>query len=518
MNRGCGTASSAFAAARRSVDEVLMPTSVLTLLSDWPCCVIEDALADTGLDKVLGAPVGGALSIRTGLAVSLLRALVKGRKVPAAIVRLSGHQALRGGNRRFAHTPLHFYSRQRQHVPGIGWPPHLCCRALGLAPSLPPRTAPKSQMELAWILVVCIGSLLAYANGANDNFKGVATLMGSGTASYRRALLWATVTTALGSGAALILASGLLTAFSGKGLVPTEVASDARFPGAVALAAGGTVLLATRLGFPISTTHALIGALVGAGLVASSGGINAEALSESFLLPLLTSPFLAVLLAGVFYPPLRFVRRRLGVSQETCVCIGQEVVGVVPGAVGAQHALRAVSFPSASVGTVTSCQVRYRGAVMGIRARLLVDTAHHLSAGAVSFARGLNDTPKIAALLLVGNMVAPRFAIIGVGIAMAVGGLLSARLVAETMSNRVTDLNPGQGFAANVVTSVLVIGASKLGLPVSTTHVSCGALFGIGAVTGQAHWKTIGSILLAWAITLPVAGVLGAVFAALFLS
>ena len=116
-------------------------------------------------------------------------------------------------------------------------------------------------------LIAFVGLLLAYANGANDNFKGVATLFGSGTADYRRALIWATITTALGSVTALVLARGLLQSFTGKGLVSPATVGDPSFPAAVALAAGLTVLLATRLGFPVSTTHALIGAMVGAGAV-----------------------------------------------------------------------------------------------------------------------------------------------------------------------------------------------------------------------------------------------------------
>jgi PiT family inorganic phosphate transporter len=71
-------------------------------------------------------------------------------------------------------------------------------------------------------------------------------------------------------------------------------------------------------------------------------------------------------------------------------------------------------------------------------------------------------------------------------------------------------MNHGQGCTANLMTSLIVIGASRFGMPVSTTHVSCGALFGIGAVTGQAHWATIAKILLAWITTLPLGAVLGA--------
>lgn len=363
------------------------------------------------------------------------------------------------------------------------------------------------------IAAAFLGLLLAYANGANDNFKGVATLFGSGTTSYQRALVWATITTVLGSITALVLARGLLAAFSGEGFVPAEVIADPSFPLAVALSAGTTVLLATRLGFPISTTHSLIGAMVGAGLLTSQTGLNVARLGSGFLFPLLTSPFIAILLAGALYPLFHTIRKRLGIEQETCICIGQEVVGVAPGNLALEQAFEAVTLPTISVGEMATCKVRYRGEVLGLQVRSMVDAAHYLSAGLVSFARGVNDTPKIAALLLVGNMLGPSTAIMSVGVAIAAGGILSARRVAETMSHRVTAMNPGQGSTANLVTGLLVVGASVFGMPVSTTHVACGALFGIGAATRQAQWKTIGQILLAWIITLPTAGILGALFA-----
>ena len=116
------------------------------------------------------------------------------------------------------------------------------------------------------MIIVFVGMLLAFGNGANDNFKGVATIYGSGTASYCLLLIWATLTTASGSIVAIFLAGKLLAAFTGKGLVPADVAGEPAFAAAVALSAAGTVLLATRLSFPVSTTHALIGALV-AGLL-----------------------------------------------------------------------------------------------------------------------------------------------------------------------------------------------------------------------------------------------------------
>jgi inorganic phosphate transporter, PiT family len=128
----------------------------------------------------------------------------------------------------------------------------------------------------------------------------------------------------------------------------------------------------------------------------------------------------------------------------------------------------------------------------------------------VSFARGLNDTPKIAALLLVATALNIRWGLIAVTVAMAIGGLLNARNVAETMANKITDMNPGQGFAANLATALLVNTASYHGLPVSTTHVSVGSLLGIGITTRQAKWKPVMGVLMSWVVTLPCAAVLGA--------
>jgi inorganic phosphate transporter, PiT family len=78
------------------------------------------------------------------------------------------------------------------------------------------------------------------------------------------------------------------------------------------------------------------------------------------------------------------------------------------------------------------------------------------------------------------------------------------------MANRITDMNPGQGFAANLATALLVNTASYHGLPVSTTHVSVGSLLGLGIVTGQAKWKPVAGVLLSWVITLPCAAALSA--------
>ena len=164
-----------------------------------------------------------------------------------------------------------------------------------------------------------------------------------------------------------------------------------------------------------------------------------------------------------------------------------------------------------STGEQPECAERYAGTYLGIRSQTAVDVAHFTSAGVVSFARGLNDTPKIAAMLLAVQALEIRWGFVAIAGAMAVGGLLNARKVAETMSHRITSMNHGQGLAANLSTGFLVILASLYGLPVSTTHVSVGSLFGIGLTVRKADTRVIFGIALSWLLTLPCAALLGGI-------
>jgi inorganic phosphate transporter, PiT family len=131
---------------------------------------------------------------------------------------------------------------------------------------------------------------VAYANGANDNFKGVATLYGSGAANYRGAIALATVTTFAGSVCSVYLAATLVHVFSGQGLVPSAVAASPDFLLAVAAGAGAAVILPTLLGMPVSTTHALTGALAGTGLLAAGTQLDFSHLGSAFVAPLLPGP------------------------------------------------------------------------------------------------------------------------------------------------------------------------------------------------------------------------------------
>ena len=356
--------------------------------------------------------------------------------------------------------------------------------------------------------ILMTGLLLAYANGANDNFKGVATLFGSGTTDRHRALAWATVTTLLGSLCAIWLAGELLERFGGKGIVSDALTAEPAFAIAVAIGAGLTVLLATRFGMPISTTHALVGALTGAAF-ASGSSVQWSTLTGKFFVPLLLSPVIALVGTVMLYPTFRWIRMSLGLTKASCFCTGVETIEVLPQLSHALAVSRAETL-SASLGTTVTCRERYEGQFLGINCADALDKSHYLSAGLMSFARGLNDTPKIAALFLIAPGITPFAALALCGASIAIGGVISSRRVAETMSHRITSMNAGQGFTANLITAITVIFASRWGLPVSTTHVSCGSLFGLATITGKAEWRGIAKILLAWIVTLPTAAALAA--------
>ncbi len=360
---------------------------------------------------------------------------------------------------------------------------------------------------MIYILLILAAGLLAYSNGANDNFKGVATLFGSKTTPYRQALSWATATTFLGSLAAIFLARTLVKNFSGKGLVPEALVQSPAFAVAIAIGAGLTVLLATRIGMPISTTHSLVGALAGVGIMAAGSQFDYMHLGKVFMFPLLVSPLLAATISLLAYTGLKGARKATGISKETCFCVGEKYIPLT--SLDGTTVLSAAPEPEITVAASSECVERYQGRILGIEFQPLLDYAHYISAGVVSFARGLNDTPKIVGLLLLVPFMNLRVGLLAVGVAIALGGILNAKKVAHTMSKDITAMDHGQGFSANLVTGLLVATASIHGLPVSTTHVSVGSIFGIGAAGGKMDFQVVRNIVLSWVLTLPVAAILG---------
>lgn len=148
-----------------------------------------------------------------------------------------------------------------------------------------------------------------------------------------------------------------------------------------------------------------------------------------------------------------------------------------------------------------------------------LDSIHWCSSGLASLARGTNDAPKIAAMLLLGSAIASwpsvaaqSAAIIGVAVAMGLGSYLGGLRVTKVLAEKVTQMNHSEGLSANLTTSSLVFVSALMGLPVSTTHVSSSAIIGIGLLKGVSavRWTTVRDMVLAWVVTLPAAAFLSA--------
>lgn len=318
-------------------------------------------------------------------------------------------------------------------------------------------------LGLEFLFFVVVASL-AFANGANDNFKGVATLWGGGDLTYRQAWFVANAATLFGACVAVYLGGEVAKTFSGKGVVGSEVLQSYSFAMAFAAGAAATVFLATFLRYPISTTHAILGSLAGAGVALAMGEVNLQPLINKGAIPLLISPLMA---AG-----LTFLLWKIG------------------------------------------CRILKPSALTN-RLDRLSRPLHILSGSAVCFSRAVNDTPKIASIALLGGAsgMSPGAVYASIGIVMTFGGILFVRRIAEVMSQKITAMNSNEGLTGNLVTAFLVIIASKMGLAVSTTHVSVGALFGIGAENGKANKRKMVEIILSWVLTLPIAFTLAFSFA-----
>src|SRR5438094_3312390 len=306
-------------------------------------------------------------------------------------------------------------------------------------------------MELSLFVFVLA---LAYANGTNDVSKAIATLVGSGVANYRTAVIWGTIWTTVGAAASGVVAGAMLNTFS-SGLFQPGVSAPPALAGAVLIGAIAWVLVASRTGMPVSTTHALSGALLGAGLVGvGSDGLMWSAMTQNIALPLLLSPVLALSLSLVLHPVIRVIAGRW---EGTCLCVMPASRALVTvDAHGNTRTLFQASALGQSVVTVPSqCdRAGLRGVTIGL------DTIHWISSGLTSLARGVNDAPKILAMLLLGGTVGAwpsgtvKVAVFaGAALAMGLGSLIGGYRVTEVLAEKVTRLDQVEGLSANVATS-----------------------------------------------------------------
>ena len=339
------------------------------------------------------------------------------------------------------------------------------------------------------LLILALVAALAAANGANDVAKGVATLVGSGTARYRTAMLWGAFTTLAGAALSGLFAARMLKLFS-RGIV--TIAPTPAFTVAVVTAALLWVALATRFRLPVSTTHALIGALVGAGVAVSPTAVAWGALGPKLVTPLLLSIGAAYGLSAVLGPLVPVP------SDASCVCVG---VGTLDTGTG-------MTVPQLAVHTGPAAECRSRS---GDALRVTTDGLHWLSSGAVGFARGLNDAPKIVAVagVVLGTAVAPGAVLALVAAAMFVGSLAGGLRVAKVMAEGIVRMDAREGLQANLATALLVAVGANAGLPMSTTHVATGAIAGIaGRRGGRLHRGTLRNLALAWTLTPATAALL----------
>ncbi len=262
------------------------------------------------------------------------------------------------------------------------------------------------------------------------------------------------------------------------------------------------MILASRTGWPVSTTHAMTGAIVGAAIAAVGlDGVRWSLLLTTVALPLAASPVVSGLLAYVLH---RVSAEALARASRYCVCVENHA----PVSVRLRQAVSGITLvdvPPLVLGPAATCDDAATTRVS------VTDAAHWGTSAALSFARGLNDTPKIVGLG-VGAAVTGSWVFLAAAAAMGLGSFVYGRRVTATLAERVTGIDRLEGLSASAVSSSLVLLASFVALPVSTTHVSAGAIIGAGLRGGfdAIRWQTVAHLIVAWVITLPVAGTLAA--------
>ena len=314
------------------------------------------------------------------------------------------------------------------------------------------------------MIVVALAVLFDYVNGFHDTANAIATSVATKALRPRYAIIMATTFNFLGAFAGTAVAKTI-----GAGLV-----NDASTTQAIVAAAliGAIVwnLITWRLGLPSSSSHALIGGLLGATIVgAGFDQLNLPGIWNKVIIPLVTSPLLGFTLAFVLMIGLYWAFRR----------------------------------------------VQRRPLARGFR-RVQV-----LSAGYMAFAHGSNDAQKtmgiitlalVAAGILPDAKTIPWEVIVISATAISLGTAVGGWRIMHTMGHKVVELEPIHGFAAETTGATVIYGAALLGMPVSTTHVISSAIMGVGSSKGVrgVRWGVARSILVAWVLTIPAAATVGA--------
>jgi PiT family inorganic phosphate transporter len=390
---------------------------------------------------------------------------------------------------------------------------------------------------------------MAWGIGANDVANAMATSVGSKALTIKQAIFVAAIFEFLGA----VLAGGEVTSTIRKGIVDTDLmADDPRLLvyGMLAslLAAGTWLLIASRRGWPVSTTHSIVGSIVGFTAVGIGFGAVQWAKVGTIVMSWVVSPLVAGFIAFLIYmsvqylilrheDPLEKARRYvpvyifLAAFSITLVTIlkGLSHVGLNLTTPNSYLLAILIALAIAGIGAVAIRRVKpnpkeekrhHFATVERVFAILMVVTACSMA-----FAHGSNDVANaigpLAAVISVastgvigGQSSIPFWVLLIGGVGIVVGLATFGRHVIATVGQKITHLSPSRGFAAELAAATTIVIASGTGIPISTTHTLVGAVLGVGMARGIAaiDLRVVGRIFVSWVVTIPAGAILAVIF------
>ena len=410
------------------------------------------------------------------------------------------------------------------------------------------------QAEIVYIVLAAIfGLFMAWGIGANDVANAMATSVGSKALTIRQAILVAAVFEFLGA----VLAGGAVTDTVRKGIVDTEQLSGTPellvFGMLAALLAAGTwLLVASRNGWPVSTTHSIVGAIVGFAAV----GIGVDAVQwggvAKIVMSWVVSPLTAGIIAFLIYltvlklilshdDPLERAKRYVPVY----MFFAAFTITLVTILKGLKHVGLTISLrDSYLLAVVIAIAIALAGAtfIRRIKPDPKAEKEQHfvtvervfgilmvVTACGMAFAHGSNDVANaigpLAAVIstaqngmIMAQSAVPLWVLLLGGAGIVVGLATYGRHVIATVGRKITHLTPSRGFAAELAAATTIVIASGTGMPVSTTHTLVGAVLGVGLARGveAIDLRIVGKIFLSWVVTIPAGAILAIIFFFLF--
>ena len=400
------------------------------------------------------------------------------------------------------------------------------------------------------LLAGLFGLFMAWGIGANDVANAMATSVGSKALTIKQAIIIAAVFEFAGA----VLAGGSVTKTIRKGIVDTSGILDQ--PEllvfgmlAALLAAGCWLLIASSKGWPVSTTHSIVGALVGFSMV----GIGMDAVQwgkvGSIVMSWVVSPVLAGAMSFMLFKSVQWLilDKRNPIEQaKRYVPFYMFLVGFIVSLVTLFKGLKHVGLEMTAnqnyvIATVIGVAIMLVGKwfISRIQIDPKADRDFHytnvekifavlmvVTSCAMAFAHGSNDVANaigpvaaVVSIVTSGGDIAGKSALslwvllLG-GAGIVIGLMMYGKKVIATVGNNITELTPSRGFAATLAAATTVVLASGTGLPISTTHTLVGAVLGVGIARGLAalNLSVIRNIFLSWIITLPAGGILAIIF------